>query len=156
MFKRIKDNKFQAKDRDNGYSFLDTKEEKRSGNLGKPILPGLESGFIEQVVKGFPIVEDLVAVVDDVGGGAHVPHHPEHRHRQDPPHHPSIVAVLLRLRLLRVLIRRGRGVLIRRRGRSPAMPRLREHHGRHPSLSYLSRSLARSPDSPLAPGMGFD
>lgn len=40
-----------------------------------PVFPSLETRFVEKEVKRLPIVEDLVAVVDDVRCGAHVPQH---------------------------------------------------------------------------------
>lgn len=31
-----------------------------------PVFPGLKTGFVEEIVEGLPIVEDLVTVVNDV------------------------------------------------------------------------------------------
>jgi hypothetical protein len=35
-------------------------------------LPGLEAGAVEEEMEGLPVVEDLVTVMDQVGGRAHV------------------------------------------------------------------------------------
>lgn len=49
-----------------------------------PVLPGLEAGAVEEEVEGLPVVEDLVAVVDQVGGRAHVAEEPERQEREEP------------------------------------------------------------------------
>lgn len=49
-----------------------------------PVLPGLEAGAIEEEVEGLPVVEDLVAVVDQVRGRAHVAEEPERQERKEP------------------------------------------------------------------------
>lgn len=38
-----------------------------------PVLPRLKPRLVEKIVERLPVVEDLVAVVDDVRSGAHVP-----------------------------------------------------------------------------------
>lgn len=40
-----------------------------------PVLPGLKARFIEKEMKGLPVIEDFVAVMNDVRGGTHVPQH---------------------------------------------------------------------------------
>jgi len=50
-----------------------------------PVLPGLEAGAVEEEVEGLPVVKHLVAVVDQVGGRAHVPEEPEGQEREEPP-----------------------------------------------------------------------
>lgn len=37
-----------------------------------PVLPGLEARFVEKKMERLPVIEDLVAVVNDVRCGAHV------------------------------------------------------------------------------------
>lgn len=46
-----------------------------------PVLPGLETRLVEEIVERLPVIENLVAVVDDVRGGAHVPQDPERHER---------------------------------------------------------------------------
>lgn len=79
---------------------------KTEGDGGIPILPGLESRLVEEVMEGLPVIEDLVAVVDDVGGGAHVSEQTQSKRRQQPPHPHPLLLLLLPLVLLRVPIRR--------------------------------------------------
>lgn len=50
------------------------------------VLPGLEAGAVEEEVEGLPVVEHLVAVVDQVGGRAHVAEEAEGQEREEPPH----------------------------------------------------------------------
>jgi hypothetical protein len=49
-----------------------------------PVLPGLEARAVEEEVEGLPVVEHLVAVVDQVGGRAHVAEEPERQEREEP------------------------------------------------------------------------
>lgn len=51
----------------------------------RTVLPGLESGAVEEEVEGLPVVEHLVAVVDQVGVGAHVAEEAEGQEREEPP-----------------------------------------------------------------------
>lgn len=37
-----------------------------------PVLPGLEARFVEKKMERLPVIEDLVAIVNDVRCGAHV------------------------------------------------------------------------------------
>lgn len=67
-------------------------------------------------MKGLPVIEDFVAIVDDVGSGTHVPQKSKSQERKKPPQPFSIFFLrLLRLVQLRVRLRRRR---IRRLGTS--------------------------------------
>jgi hypothetical protein len=97
-----------------------------------PVLPGLEAGAVEEEMEGLPVAEDLVTVMNQVGGRAHVAEEPERQKREEPfdallvgaggP--PAVLGVL--------------GVPfvgLRRRRDGTALARRRERHGR--------RTLAR-------------
>lgn len=57
---------------------------KRKKKWHEPILPGLKPRFVEDIMERLPVIEDLVAVMDDVGGGAHVAEASEHQQWQKP------------------------------------------------------------------------
>lgn len=60
-------------------------------------------------MERLPVVEDLVAVMNDVRFGAHVAEESEGENRQEPVEAAAAVAVLVGLGVLRVVIRRGGG-----------------------------------------------
>lgn len=76
----------------------------------KPVFPGLEAWFVQDVVKRFPVVEDFIAVVDDVGGCTQVSQEPKCDKRKQEVKTLILAAFLFqRLVLLGVSIRRRRG-----------------------------------------------
>jgi hypothetical protein len=95
-----------------------------------PVLPCLEAGAVEEEVEGLPVVEDLVAVVDQVGGRAHVAEEPERQEREEPLD-TLVLAVPVSAGppppVLGVL---GVPIICRwRRCSGPALARRRERHG---------------------------
>ncbi len=57
------------------------KEERRE----EPVLPRLESRFVEKIMQRFPVVEDFIAVVNDIVGSAVV----ASNHEEDKRAHPA-------------------------------------------------------------------
>lgn len=57
---------------------------KRKKKRHEPILPGLKPRFVEDIMERLPVIEDLVAVMDYVRGGAHVAEQSEHQQWQKP------------------------------------------------------------------------
>lgn len=57
---------------------------KRKKKWHEPILPGLKPRFVEEIMERLPVIEDLVAVMDDVRGGTHVAEASEHQQWQKP------------------------------------------------------------------------
>ena len=99
---------------------MKTKVREKRGEVWVPVFPGLEASFVEKEMKGFPVVENLVTVVDDVGGGTHVPQHSQGHKRKEPTQ--PFVALFSAVRfvgLVQLRVRRWRR--IRRWG--PSLPR---------------------------------
>jgi len=55
-------------------------------------------------MKGLPVIEDFVAIVDDVGSGAHVPQKSKSHERKKPPQ-PFVAFFLRLLRLVQLRVR---------------------------------------------------
>ena len=98
-----------------------------------PVLPGLEAGAVEEEVEGLPVVEDLVAVMDQVGGRAHVAEEPERQEREEPLDTLVLAVPVAAGAPPPVLGVLGVPVVCRwRRRRGPTLARRRERHGRSP------------------------
>lgn len=81
-------------------------------------------------MEGLPVVEDLVAVVDQVGGRAHVAKEPERQEREEPLDAPVVPVAAAAGATPPVLGFLGVPVVRkRRRRRGPSLARRRERHG---------------------------
>lgn len=100
------------------------KEKTKQARDHPPVLPRLKARPVDEVMERLPVVEHLVAVVDDVGGGAHVPQQRQAHKGQFPVKALALPAgpCLPRLAGLRVGgLRRGGSRRRLRRRRRPAM-----------------------------------
>jgi len=119
------------------------KEERRE----EPVLPRLESRFVEKIMKRFPVVEDFIAVVNDIVGSAVV----ASNHEEDKRAHPAWSCTLPRttntprlpfLSLLSLLLLFH--TLWLRFHIRPPLPKLRAH-GCHISFFFFSHTIVYFP-----------
>lgn len=52
--------------------------------FSSPVFPSLETSFVEKVMKGFPVIENLITIMDDIRSSTHIPQQSQSNKRQCP------------------------------------------------------------------------